>query len=190
MPGSERATPLLVDVKLVPSMRNVFSLAPEPNAETSELVLPWDVGEIPGAVLIRSNMLDRRVGIALMSSGPMRVPNPGFRASIREPAPSTTTDAARPASCRTGVVSMVVPAPMRTSSVIAGEPFQLDVNHVRARRQGRETQLPFVVGGDGCRPADQRRRADANGGARKDGALGILDRSDEGSRQPLRGGDS
>ena len=49
--------------------------------------LPGEVGEIPGAALMESNMLARRVGIVLRSSGPKRVPNPGSRASMREPAP-------------------------------------------------------------------------------------------------------
>ena len=33
-PGSDRASPLHGQVKFVPSMRNAFSLVPEPNAET------------------------------------------------------------------------------------------------------------------------------------------------------------
>ena len=44
---------------------------------------------MPGAALMKSNMLARRVGMALRSSGPKRVPNPESRASMREPAPST-----------------------------------------------------------------------------------------------------
>ena len=49
MPGSERATPLHGHVKFVPSMRNWFSLVPEPNADTVvEVPLEGDVGEIPG----------------------------------------------------------------------------------------------------------------------------------------------
>src|SRR5438128_11721688 len=94
-PGSARATPLHGQVKFVPSNRNWFSFVPEPNADTVVVVpLEGEVGEIPGVALIASNMLDRRVGIALRSSGPKRVPNPGFRASIRDPAPSTTIESA------------------------------------------------------------------------------------------------
>ena len=52
---------------------------------------------MPGAALMKSNMLKRRVGIDLMSSGPKRVSNPLPRASMREPAPSTTTDSSSPA---------------------------------------------------------------------------------------------
>src|SRR4051812_22361644 len=97
-PGSERATPLHGQVKLVPSIRNWFSLVPEPNAEIVVVVpLEGDVAEIPGPALIGSNMLARRVGIVLRSSAPNRVPKPGARASIRAPAPSTTTDSAIPA---------------------------------------------------------------------------------------------
>ncbi len=70
------------------------------------------MGEIPGAALIESNMLDRRDGIALRSSGPKRVPNPGSRASMREPAPSTTTDAVRPATLSVTVRSIVAFSPM------------------------------------------------------------------------------
>src|SRR6476619_926752 len=92
-PGSERATPLHGHVVFVPSIRNWFSLVPEPNAEIVVTVpLEGDVGETPGTFLSGSNMLERRVGIALRSSGPKRVRNPGSRASRSEPAPSTFTD--------------------------------------------------------------------------------------------------
>jgi hypothetical protein len=64
-PGSDRASPLHGQVKFVPSIKNVFSLLPEPNAETLLVdTLPGDVGEIPGAALMKSNMLKRRVGRA------------------------------------------------------------------------------------------------------------------------------
>src|SRR5687767_2145875 len=116
-PGSARATPLQGQVKFVPSIRNWFSFTPEPNAETVVAVpLDGDVGEIPGADLTQSNILARRVGIALVSSGPKRVPKPGFRASIREPAPSPATDSAMPASFRTTVLSIVAPAPITMSA--------------------------------------------------------------------------
>ena len=116
-PGSDRATPLHGHVVFMPSMRNRFSFVPEPNTEMVVATpLDGEVGDTPGAALMKSNMLARRVGIALMSSGPKRVPNPGFRASMREPAPSTTTDSSRPASFRTAVRSMVAPAPMLISS--------------------------------------------------------------------------
>ncbi len=94
-PGSVRATPLHGQVVFMPSSRNWFSLVPEPNAEMVVAIpLDGEVGEIPGAALIQSNILARRVGIVSMSSGPKRVPNPGFRGSMREPAPCTTTDTA------------------------------------------------------------------------------------------------
>src|SRR5688572_31154671 len=92
-PGSDRATPLHGQVKLVPSIRNWFSFVPDPNAEMVVVVpvvvvpLPGEVGEIPGAALMKSNMLARRVGIVLMSSGPNRVLKPESLASIRVPAP-------------------------------------------------------------------------------------------------------
>ena len=109
--------PLHGHVKLVPSMRNWFSLVPEPKAETVVTVPPdGEVAEIPGAALIQSNILARRVGMVPTSSVPNRVPKPGDRASIRDPAPCTTRDSAIPATFKTAVLSMVAPAPMRISS--------------------------------------------------------------------------
>ncbi len=68
-PGSARATPLHGQVKFVPSIRNWFSLVPEPNADTVvEVALPGEVGETPGAARMKSNMLARRVGMALRSA--------------------------------------------------------------------------------------------------------------------------
>src|SRR5689334_13305223 len=63
--GSAREIPAHGHVKLVPSMRNRFSLPPDPKAETV-LTVPLDgeVGDTPGAALIESNMLNRREGIA------------------------------------------------------------------------------------------------------------------------------
>ena len=133
MPGSARATPLHGQVKFVPSNRNWFSLVPEPNADTVvDVPLDGEVGEIPGAARIMSNMLDRRVGIARRSSGPKRVPNPGSRASMREPAPSTTIDSARPASCRTTrSLDGGAGADGDVRFVLGRKPRQLDVKHVR-----------------------------------------------------------
>ena len=87
--GSARATPLRSgQVKFVPSMRNRFSLPPEPNADTVFTVpLDGEVGDTPGAALMASNMLYRRVGMALRYSGPKRVSNPVPRASMRDPIP-------------------------------------------------------------------------------------------------------
>src|SRR5258705_4734668 len=76
-PGSDRASPLHGHVKFVPSIRNVFSLVPEPNADTLFVdMLPGEVGDTPGAALTKSNLLKRRVRIALRSSGPKPVSNP------------------------------------------------------------------------------------------------------------------
>src|SRR5207248_10512732 len=111
--GSARATPAHGHVKFVPSMRNRFSLPPDPNADTVFTVpLDGDVGDTPGAARIASNMLNRRVGIALRYSGPNRLSNPLPRASMREPDPSTVIDAATPASFKTAVRASVAPAPM------------------------------------------------------------------------------
>src|SRR6476619_513092 len=97
-PGAERATPLHGQVVLVPSMRNWFSLLPDPKAEIVVVVpLDGEVAEMPGAARIQSNMLLRRVGIEAISSMPNRVLKPGSRASIREPAPSTPMDSVTPA---------------------------------------------------------------------------------------------
>jgi hypothetical protein len=87
-PGSDRASPLHGHVKFVPSTRNVFSLVPEPNADTLLVApLPGAVAEMPGADLMKSNGPTRRVGIVLRSSGPKRVSIPLSRASMRDPAP-------------------------------------------------------------------------------------------------------
>src|SRR5215831_7265824 len=98
IPGSARAMPVHGQVKLVPSMRNWFSLVPEPNAEMVVTVpLAGDIGEMPGMALIASNMLVRLDGIVFRSTNPRREAKPGFLASIRDPDPWTTTDSATPA---------------------------------------------------------------------------------------------
>ena len=56
--GSARATPEQGHVKFVPSMRNRFSLPPDPNAATVFTVpLVGDVGDTPGTERMPSNML-------------------------------------------------------------------------------------------------------------------------------------
>src|SRR5262245_6685642 len=111
--GSARDTPAQGQVKFVPSMRKRFSLPPEPKADTVLTVpLEGDVGDTPGAALIASNMLKRRVGMDLRYSDPKRVSNPLLRASIRDPDPSTTIDSETPASFNTTVRESVAPAPM------------------------------------------------------------------------------
>ncbi len=120
-PGSDLATPLQGQVKFVPSIRNWFSFVPDPNAEMVVTVpLDGEVGDTPGAALIASNMLDRRVGMTASASGPNRVPIPGLRASMREPAASTTIDSAIPATFSTTVRSIVAPAPISMSSMRSG----------------------------------------------------------------------
>ena len=71
--------------------------------------------------------------------------------------------------------------------MIGRQSLELDVEHVQTRRQRREAQLPFLVRGQCRRAANQRRRADTDNRTRKDAALGVLDGSDESSRQSLRG---
>src|SRR3954465_16002702 len=107
-PGSDRASPLHGHVKFIPSIKNAFSLVPEPNTETLLLeTLPGDVGDTPGATLMKSNMLNRRVGMDWRSSRSKRVSNPGLRPSIHEPEPPTTTDSRTPATWRTTIRSSV-----------------------------------------------------------------------------------
>src|ERR1700687_1488080 len=114
--GSARATPEQGHVKLVPSIRNRFSLLPEPKADTVLTVpLEGDVGEIPGVALMASNILNRRVGMVLGYAGPRCASMPLPRASSREPDPSTTSDSAMPASFRITVLESVALAPMLTS---------------------------------------------------------------------------
>jgi hypothetical protein len=63
-PGSARATPLQGHVKFVPSIKNWFSFVLEPNAEIVVVVpLEGEVGDTPGAALMKSNMLALRVGV-------------------------------------------------------------------------------------------------------------------------------
>ena len=106
---------------------------------------------------------------------------------MREPAPSTTTDSARPASFSTAVLSMVAPAPMRMSFFVIGrESLELDVEHVRLPEAAPETQLPFLVRGQGrrCRQSAPVKRHGRC--AWKDAALIVFDRADEGACQSLR----
>src|SRR4030095_16431528 len=100
-PGSATPPPLHGQVKLVASIRNKFSLVPEPNAETlageAAALIDWsepldgEVGDTPGAALMKSIVLKRRVGIARKSSAVKRVSNPLLLASMRDPGPSTTS---------------------------------------------------------------------------------------------------
>src|SRR5436190_13688913 len=106
--GSARDTPWHGQVKFVPSMRNRFSLTPDPKEDTVLTVpLVGEVGDTPGAARIKSNMLYRRVGISLRYSTPKRVSNPLFLASVREPVPSTTIDSVNPATFKTIILSRV-----------------------------------------------------------------------------------
>ena len=61
---------------------------------------------------------------------------------------------------------------------------ELDVEDIRAGRQRRKAQLPFLVGDRGDRAADQRRRARAHDRAGEGRPLIVADRSDQGSGQP------
>ena len=152
--------------------------------------LDGEVGETPGAALMKSNMLARRVGIPSMSSEPKRVPNPGFRASMREPVPSTTTDSSTPASFSVAVLSIVEPAAIKMSCRARSQ-TPASRSRVRTVREGGPgtAAAPLI-----ChlyrRAAYQRRRTDADARTREDEALFVLDRAYESPRQPLRGTDS
>ena len=110
--------------------------------------LDGEVGETPGAALTKSNMLARRVGIPSMSSEPKRVPNPGFRASIREPVPSTTIDSSTPARFSVAVLSIVEPAAikMSRSCKVANPGISISSVYSPGGRTGnRSPPLSFVV---------------------------------------------
>src|SRR6185436_8689371 len=146
--GSARETPAHGHVKFVPSMRNRFSLTPEPNAEMVFTVpLDGDVGETPGAARSESNMLKRRVGMRVRYSWPMRVSTPLVRASRREPAPSTTTDSATPAGCSTTVRWSVAAAPMTRPSSWYGWKPAFSTSSVDSGRKYRKAQLALVGAG-------------------------------------------
>ena len=180
--------PLHGQVKFVPSIRNWFSLVPEPNAETVVTVpLDGEVGETPGAALIESNMLDRRVGIDGRSSGPKRVLNPLSRASMREPAPSTDERFRGPRQLQDSRSLDGGACPDADVLFVRGcEPLKRDLEHVRAWRESRKAKLPSLVGGLGRRSTNQRRGADAHDRTRKDATTTVLDGADECARQALR----
>ena len=133
-------------------------------------------------------MLNRRVGIALRSSGPKRVSNPLPRASMREPAPSTTSDSSMPATLENdgsldGGADADADVRLRDRPRIPG----LDVEHVQSGRQSRETAAALSrscvsVCGPPISAGELRRTM-----RRKDPALCVLDGSDQRPRQPLRG---
>ena len=72
---------------------------------------------------------------------------------------------------------------------IRAKSFQDDFERVRSRRHARESQLPPLVGLRRQLPANERWRADSDGGTRNDAAGRVRDGSNEGSRQSLSDGD-
>src|SRR5262249_9489533 len=87
------APPLLGQVKFVQSRRKAFSSAPPPKTDTQLLVpLEAEVGDTPGAALMKSNMLYRRTGTALICSEPKRLDNPIFRVSSDDADAATSMD--------------------------------------------------------------------------------------------------
>src|SRR5688572_10570286 len=74
MPTSARAPPLQGQVVFMLSMRNRFSLTPDPNTDTVVTdPLDGDVGETPAASRIGPNMLARRLGAVVKYAGPKRL---------------------------------------------------------------------------------------------------------------------
>ena len=71
---------------------------------------------------------------------------------------------------------------------IRREPLELDLEHVRTRRQSQKAQVPLVVRDQSRRAANQGRGADTNDRTPKDAALCVLDGADKCTRQRLRGG--
>ena len=140
MPGSARAMPVPGAVKFVPSMRNWFSFVADPNADTVVLVpLPGDVAEIPGAILRKSDMPVRRVGIALEvlvaeASRDSRV------SCFHSRARSLDDDRCREARQLQDRRSLDAGArpDVDVLFVIAGKPLHRDVEHVPSWRQSRE----------------------------------------------------
>src|SRR6516225_2979058 len=88
--GCGAAPPLHGQVKFVPSSRKAFSSTPPPKTETQLLFpLEGEVGETPGAALMKSNMLYRLTGIDFICSEPNRLDSPIFHVS-REDADTAT----------------------------------------------------------------------------------------------------
>ena len=163
-PGSASALPLHGHVKLLPSTRNAFSFVLDPNADTlSSVPLLGDVGDTPGAILMKSNRLNRRTGIVRRYSGPNRVSKPLLRASSRDPALSTTTAALNGASPSTTLRSIVCPTPMAMSaSRQSANPGTATSRRYGPGRQRLESKLPLGVAGHLRLSADQRGGAEAN----------------------------
>ena len=120
--------------------------------------LEGDVGETPGAALIMSNMLDRRVGMVVRSSGPKRVSKPGspcVDARARALDHDRLGDARHLQDDRSfdGGACADDDVPL----VVGQEPLELDRERIGTGRQRRETHLPLGVGFPGLGSANQRR---------------------------------
>src|SRR6476620_10922314 len=115
--GQGQAPPLTGDVKSVPSSSHWFSLTPDPNADmpvSSPLV--GDVAEIPGALLMKSNMLNRLSGVRSSSSVSMFVETPDRLVSTMGEAPETVTVSANAPTCSVTLRSTVPPTWTRMPS--------------------------------------------------------------------------
>src|SRR5215467_10001930 len=118
--GCGPAPPLHGHVKFEPSRRKTFSSTPAPKADTQLLfrleAFPpeGEVGDIPGASLIQSKRLNRRTGIALISSEPKRIDNPVFRVSIVDTDAATSMDSVIVATRRVTSRGVFASTPTRT----------------------------------------------------------------------------
>src|SRR5262247_995124 len=91
--GWGAAPPLHGHVKFVPSRRKAFSSTPPPKTETPLLFpLEAEVADTPGAALMKSNMLYRRTGTAIICSEVKRLDSPIFRVSSDDTDAGTLMD--------------------------------------------------------------------------------------------------
>ena len=146
-PGSDRATPLHGHVKFVPSMRNWFSLVPEPNADTLLVGAAArrgrrDAGggpdEVEHAGPSRRDRLEVLGAEARLESAVSR-----FDARARSLDDDRFGDACQLQDRRS--LDGGAGADADVLFVIGRESLELDVEHVRSGRQSREAQLPFLV---------------------------------------------
>ena len=191
-PGSDRATPLHGHVKFVPSRRNWFSLVPEPNTDTL-VVDPLPLGrrrrDTPGAALMKSNMLARRVGIASRSAGPNRVPNRGSVRRCASPLPPRRRiQRCRRASARPFLDGGAGPDADVLFMHVAKPGIVTSSTYIPEEETGSASVLSRSSSGSPVpRSAPASRDDDCTG---KNAALVVLDRSDESSRQALGGSDA
>ena len=154
------------------------------------VVVPLDgeVGEMPGAALIKSNMLGSPRGdgsevlgaeagpesaVSCFDARARALDHDRFREACELQDGRSLDGGAGPDADVLFVIGSQIPASRCRARTRPG-----------GRAGKRSCPFSFVVS---CRrAANQRRRADADDRTRKDAALVVLDRSDEGAGQPLR----